>query len=582
MDQRELKLVLKLQDDASRELRRVTGDIDNAEQGTNRWSAAFGVLKTAALAAGTAIVGALGYGVKIAAELQTAEVGLKTLLGSAEAAKETIARLKIEAARTPFELPGLTQATQLLSSVTKDGNKSIDILLNVGEALAAMGKGQAELDRIIVNLQQVAAVGKASMIDIKQFAFAGIPIFEMLEDHFKSGVTAIADNSKEITKNGAELKKLQQQLKVASARQDEFTKNTSDATKMASRFKIAELKEKIANLSGTMSELNATNGQAVTGFTSVEDAIANGEVTFELLTELFDKANDEGGKFFNAYKNQAGTFTQAMSNMKDSFGIFMADIVNGTGIFQGLTNAMMLVANVLTNWRTILADVKGRISEFFADLEAKTGLVTFFQMMWENVVLMWEQRLKPALMELWEALKPLQPFIEALGVVLGATLVAAITILISALTGLAVLFVEILAKMTDVATFIFGSFGKAWDWITDKIAGVIEIVDKLISKFQKAIDLAAKVTSAVGKGFSSAVGALSGKASGGPVTGGTPYIVGEKGPELFVPSTSGNIIPNNAMGGGVTVNVYGDVSGQELIEKVQNALGMNIKRAIRV
>ena len=47
------------------------------------------------------------------------------------------------------------------------------------------------------------------------------------------------------------------------------------------------------------------------------------------------------------------------------------------------------------------------------------------------------------------------------------------------------------------------------------------------------------------------------KASGGPVMAGGSYIVGEKGPELFTPGTSGNITPNNAMGGGanITVNV---------------------------
>lgn len=42
---------------------------------------------------------------------------------------------------------------------------------------------------------------------------------------------------------------------------------------------------------------------------------------------------------------------------------------------------------------------------------------------------------------------------------------------------------------------------------------------------------------------------ISGKAAGGPVTGGTPYIVGERGPELFVPQQSGSIVPNGAMGG---------------------------------
>jgi len=47
-----------------------------------------------------------------------------------------------------------------------------------------------------------------------------------------------------------------------------------------------------------------------------------------------------------------------------------------------------------------------------------------------------------------------------------------------------------------------------------------------------------------------------GRASGGPVSAGTPYMVGEKGPELVVPGRSGTVIPNNAIGGGgTTVNV---------------------------
>ncbi len=40
------------------------------------------------------------------------------------------------------------------------------------------------------------------------------------------------------------------------------------------------------------------------------------------------------------------------------------------------------------------------------------------------------------------------------------------------------------------------------------------------------------------------------RAAGGPVDAGTPYLVGEKGPELFVPGASGAIAPNGALGGG--------------------------------
>jgi hypothetical protein len=46
----------------------------------------------------------------------------------------------------------------------------------------------------------------------------------------------------------------------------------------------------------------------------------------------------------------------------------------------------------------------------------------------------------------------------------------------------------------------------------------------------------------------------SGRAAGGPVTAGTVYPVGERGPELFVPNSNGTIIPNNRLGGGGTAS----------------------------
>ena len=52
---------------------------------------------------------------------------------------------------------------------------------------------------------------------------------------------------------------------------------------------------------------------------------------------------------------------------------------------------------------------------------------------------------------------------------------------------------------------------------------------------------------------------ITARANGGPVVGGSSYLVGERGPELFTPSTSGNITPNGGFGGGntITVNVNG-------------------------
>jgi lambda family phage tail tape measure protein len=49
-------------------------------------------------------------------------------------------------------------------------------------------------------------------------------------------------------------------------------------------------------------------------------------------------------------------------------------------------------------------------------------------------------------------------------------------------------------------------------------------------------------------------------ADGGPARAGKPYIVGERGPELFVPGASGAVIPNDALGGGSITNVIYNIN----------------------
>ena len=53
---------------------------------------------------------------------------------------------------------------------------------------------------------------------------------------------------------------------------------------------------------------------------------------------------------------------------------------------------------------------------------------------------------------------------------------------------------------------------------------------------------------------------FSGKANGGPVEAGGRYLVGERGPEIFTPSSSGNITPNSKMSGGAGVTVVQNIN----------------------
>ena len=74
------------------------------------------------------------------------------------------------------------------------------------------------------------------------------------------------------------------------------------------------------------------------------------------------------------------------------------------------------------------------------------------------------------------------------------------------------------------------------------------------------------------------------KERGGPVNKGGNFLVGEKGPELFVPRRSGTIIPNDKLGGGstnISVNVDASGSAVEGDDSQSRELGRLISVAIQ-
>ena len=71
-----------------------------------------------------------------------------------------------------------------------------------------------------------------------------------------------------------------------------------------------------------------------------------------------------------------------------------------------------------------------------------------------------------------------------------------------------------------------------------------------------------------------------GRATGGPVSGGRPYMVGERGPELFVPAGAGRVEPQMRGRGGVnvTINV---ASPRDASPAVMTQTANQVARAVR-
>jgi hypothetical protein len=102
------------------------------------------------------------------------------------------------------------------------------------------------------------------------------------------------------------------------------------------------------------------------------------------------------------------------------------------------------------------------------------------------------------------------------------------------------------------------SFGQAMTNVLNRIRDKIidAQIDKLLGNFGESFG-AKQNKGGLGGFLGNFAGGLLGglfKANGGPVKAGQPYIVGERQPELFVPRTSGTILPSVPTGGGNTTN----------------------------
>lgn len=76
-------------------------------------------------------------------------------------------------------------------------------------------------------------------------------------------------------------------------------------------------------------------------------------------------------------------------------------------------------------------------------------------------------------------------------------------------------------------------------------------------------------------GARAGTGGIQARADGGPVSAGDPYLVGERGPELFVPARSGTIVPNGGGVGGTVINLHvggSVVTERDLVDTVRKGL----------
>ncbi len=203
-----------------------------------------GVLQGLASAALSAAKGFIQSGIDYNAQIESYTVGFTNMLGSAEAAQQAIDQIQQDAARTPFSVEALTQANQLLIGAGENATYAEKTIMALGNAVSATGGSNAELSRMAANLQQIANVGKASAIDIKQFAYAGINIYGLLADY-------TGKSTAEVQKMTISYDLLTQALQAASEEGGRYY-GSMDTQSQTMNGRVSTLQDNVKQLAGLL------------------------------------------------------------------------------------------------------------------------------------------------------------------------------------------------------------------------------------------------------------------------------------------------------------------------------------------
>lgn len=147
----------------------------DATRYSNQLAVALGAAAAAAGAAGIAMI-------KSAASMEQNAIAFRNMLGSGEKAAAFLEELEQFAAHTPFEFPGLVDASRKLLAFGFAAEEILPMMTAMGDAVAGLGGGAFEIDRITRALGQMQAKGKIASQEMMQLTELGIPAWQMLAD----------------------------------------------------------------------------------------------------------------------------------------------------------------------------------------------------------------------------------------------------------------------------------------------------------------------------------------------------------------------------------------------------------------
>lgn len=265
------------------------------------------------------IAGIVSAGITANANIEKMTTSMSTFLGSTQEAEKVVEQIREDAAKTSFDTSSFIKANQMLISTGESADEATKTIKALGDAVTATGGGNDELVRMSSNLQQIKNAGKATAMDIRQFAYAGIDVYGILADY-------MGKTTEEIKKMDISYEDLSKALQKASLQGGKYfgamEKSSGTLTGQLNKLKASTtnmLAELTKSLMPVAKDLIAKVDNLVKKFNTLSDDEKKQIVNIGLivaaigpLTKILGTVTSTIGGVVKGF----GTFTTAIGVMK--------------------------------------------------------------------------------------------------------------------------------------------------------------------------------------------------------------------------------------------------------------------------
>lgn len=209
--------------------------------------------------------------------------GLETVSGSAAVAAAQIERLERLARLPGLGLEQVLQGSANLQAAGLSAELAEGALREFGNALAAVGRGKADLNGVIIALSQIASKGKVTAEEINQIAERVPQIRQIMQDAFGTAAT--------------------EEIQAMGITSEEFIRRIVDAMESLKRATIGPQAE-VENLGDAFKRLAGEVGEIVN--IGARPGIRQLTSLFDSAADLLDRMTDEAETLAGTIRGMAG------------------------------------------------------------------------------------------------------------------------------------------------------------------------------------------------------------------------------------------------------------------------------------